>query len=106
MTRRNFQFPSYIQPYVDQKTLTPEQAEKHWFKLQHKDIRELIDTDVISMETALNLRDSQRNTLTNDKSIRQRVISRELNIGFVDCPVLQNYVIQKKITLERALDFT
>jgi hypothetical protein len=106
MTRRNFQFPSYIQPYVDQKTLTPEQAEKHWFKLQHKDIRELIDTDVISMETALNLRDSQRNALTNDKSIRQRVISRELNIAFVDCPVLQNYVNQKKITLERALDFT
>ena len=64
MTRRNFQFQYYLQPYVIKKKLTPEQGERlAWlsYRLRNKKIRELIDTDVISMETALHLRDSQWN---------------------------------------------
>jgi hypothetical protein len=51
---------------------------------QAEEIRQLINTDIISMETALNLRDNQREALINDESIRQSVINETLDSAFVE----------------------
>lgn len=104
MTDKNTPILKYyfdFKHYLDKKKLTDDQAKALSKRLHDEKILELIDTNVISAEIALDLRDTQCLCLSND-SIRQRLIKGELDIAFVDYSFLQDYVNEKILTLDQA----
>ena len=101
-TLANLKYYFDLKHYVDQNQLTTEDAEALSTRLHHEKIQELIDTNLISVETALGLRDRQWEALISDDSIRQRFIKGELNIAFVGYPFLQYDVNKNKLTLKQA----
>ena len=101
-TLANLKYYFDLKHYVDQNQLTTEQAETLSTRLHHEKILKLIDTGVISAETVLGLRYTQWLVLISDDSIMDRVIKRELNIAFVDYPILEYYINEKKLTPKQA----
>ena len=70
--------------------------------LECENARKVIFANITSLEKFIHIRSSQWDALDDD-SIRDRVISGELNINFVDCPILQLAVDDNRVDLNDAI---